>query len=191
MTGELQERLNLIVLERAQLARQFRDQGGRGVELAERIDRLDEQIARLDGAHFLACPKCNGTEELADVTMYPGICNGEFVRLADGEIDFSGDGETEIIWEGGEAPKNGHTVQCESCGWSGPSAELRPYVPEDEDGEFECEDCNVNGLDCKTHGAAMRAALHAVRHNPEQTLSVLQATKLAPETAETADTGGA
>lgn len=190
MSNVLQERLNLIVLERAQLARQFRDQGGRGVELAERIDRLDEQIAHLDGAVLLACPQCNGTEELADVTMYPGVCSGEYAKLADGTIDFSGDGETEVIWDGGIEPEGKKSVQCESCGWVGRQDQLVEYVPEPED-EDECEDCSVNGLDCKTHGAAMRAAMHAVRHHPEQTVEVLQAARLAPETAETSSTGGA
>jgi hypothetical protein len=179
MTNVLQERLNLIVLERAQLARQFRDQGGRGVEIAERIDRLDEQIAQLDGATMLACPQCGGYEELADVTMYPGVCGGEYVRLANGTIDFSGDGDTEIIWDAGEEPEGKKSVQCEACGWVGRRDQLGEPRPEDEDDEFECEDCSVNGLDCRVHGEAAKAAMRAVHANPTATLSVLKAGGLA------------
>ena len=43
------ERLDQVRKERAKLWETFMSQGGRGVELAEEIDSLDEEIAELEG----------------------------------------------------------------------------------------------------------------------------------------------
>lgn len=173
----------LVKLERAEASRLLDAQGGRGVALAEQIDRLDEQIRRMEDATALACPNCGEYDCLSDVTMYPGLCDGTFARLADGTVDFAGDGETDIAWESGKAPKGGKSVECD-CGWSGKPSQLVEYSPDDEDGQpIECEDCDVNGQDCRTHGAAYRAAQQAIAADPDKTRAVLIAAGLAEEEA--------
>lgn len=165
-----QERIDLIHVELAGTSRTI-----------ERSAQLREQLAQLEGAIALACPRCKEHEGLADVTMYPGVCDGTFARLTDGTVDFEGDGETDICWDMGEPPKDLHTVQC-SCGWTGRKDDLVVFVPEPED-ELECEDCNVNGDGCRTHGEAFKAARQAIAADPDRTLAALRGAGLLEEEA--------
>lgn len=143
-----------------------------------RISELNAQIKRMAGATALACPQCRQHDHLADVTFYPGVCNGTFARLADGEIDFDGDGDTDVIWESGVAPTDGNTVQCDACGWTGNQHQLVTYEERPDDDGFECEDCNVNGEGCQTHGAAFKAARQAIMADPDRVFAALVATGL-------------
>lgn len=54
---------------------------------------------------------------------------------------------------------------------------LRNFEPEEE---YVCEDCNVNGEDCRTHGEAFKLAREAIYANPGRAEKVLRAS-LAPE----------
>lgn len=153
------------------------------LDLAQRIAdpeqtaRLREWIANAENAVLLACPACGSHEQLRDITIYPGTCAGEYARLGDGTIDFEGCGETDIHWDAGEAPAN--NVECHACQWEGKQEDLILARDEDEDEHEECEDCQVNGWDCETHGEAKKLAYQAAHADPERTVAVLRATGLA------------
>ena len=142
------------------------------------MQKVEEQIAELEAAATLACPQCGRYEDLTDVTMYPGLCDGKFWRDAHGKVDFEPSvGETEIVWDAGKLADD--PVQC-SCGWVGKRAQLVEAKDEDEDDPYPCEDCDVNGRGaCRTHGEATLAAMHAIYTDPDRTLAVLKASGLA------------
>jgi hypothetical protein len=135
-----------------------------------------------DDTITLVCPNC-GSDHLAEVSLYAGTCAGRWYAIGSGDDEprFDGDGYTDIAWDSGEPVKDGN-AQCLACFWTGKASDLKDEGDaelEDEDGGFYCEDCDVNGYDCRTHGEAIAKAVDAARNNPSATLSVLRAGGLA------------
>jgi hypothetical protein len=175
----------------------------RACDLFGHPDRVTEE----DGTTVLEGEKSYGMAE--DVEAFLTENGIAYSRFSDGKYDYDGD---EAHWKPGMAAarvfpmlNNGGRVFSEADYRAfrddpNGSGDLAAYVhdwfsfrspveptpqPDEDDDEHgvECEDCNVNGEDCRTHGAVFKAARQAIAADPERTLAVLVAAGLAEEDA--------
>lgn len=63
----------------------------------------------------------------------------------------------------------------EAAGW------LRGFAEETADAGYQCEDCAVNGMDCRIHGKAARLAARAIAQSPEGVVLALRQAGLIDE----------
>ena len=122
-------------------------------------------------ADELVCPKC-GTTELATTEKLLGRAGASMYRLPNGELEIDHDGYTNVNWDSSETVG----IECCSCGSSFKPEEL--VLADDYERPYECEDCQVNGGDCREHGEAFKLAHGAILANPDAVIEALRRAEL-------------
>ncbi len=102
------------------------ENGGRGVELADRIDALRLEIGRETGEGPFGCANCgsDNIEANYDVATSQSITIGELDR-EDGTLDYDYDGDEDACGESG----SDYSYTCQSCGATEPTLEALVGLP--------------------------------------------------------------